>query len=320
MLGSANALKCRSNNDPFAYVQNPSSLFILILVLWLPTCLTACTSVDRLFPWEKSKDEADKTWAKSTERPFKQPTLKPPKNRYFSLPGHGKVVAMTFDDGPRPWTMDLLDSLKERNIKATFFVVGRVVKTYPEVIKRIAAEGHELANHTWSHPRNMARMPQRVVRRELELCRDAIVEVAGVKPRVFRPPGGSFTKDQSAWIYDEFDYVNIMWSVDPEDWKRPGAEVITSRIMNGWEKSKGTHDGAIILAHDLHQPTVKAMPATLDALQIEGYSFLTVSELLALDRPEAQLMMYPAWVDEDTVKLSPDAKPVTVKKANVIEP
>ena len=211
--------KGNNNNNHKALILRvssfPQTLDILTLALWLPTCLTACTSVDRAFPWEKDKGEADKKWAQSTERPFKTPTLKPPKNRYFSLPGHGKVVAMTFDDGPRPWTMDLLDALKERNIKATFFVVGRVVKTYPDVIKRIAAEGHELANHTWSHPRNMARMPQRVVRRELELCRDAIVEVAGVKPRVFRPPGGSFTKDQSAWIYDEFDYVNIMWSVDP---------------------------------------------------------------------------------------------------------
>ena len=290
----------------------------LLLALGLPSCLTACASIDRVFPWESAKNETDKTWAQSTERPFEQPTLKPPKNRYFSLPGHGKVVAMTFDDGPRPWTMDLLDGLKERNIKATFFVVGRVVKTYPEVIKRIAAEGHELANHTWSHPKNMARMPQRVVRRELDLCRDAIIEVAGVKPRLFRPPGGSFTKGQSVWIYDEYDYVNIMWSVDPEDWKRPGAEVLTNRIMNGWERSRGVHDGAIILAHDLHEPTVRAMPATLDALIAEGYSFLTVSQLLALDRPEAQLMMFPARVDADTLQPSPEAQPVTVKKANVI--
>jgi peptidoglycan/xylan/chitin deacetylase (PgdA/CDA1 family) len=197
---------------------------------------------------------------------------------------------MTFDDGPRPWTMDLLDSLRQRNIKATFFVVGRSVATYPDVVQRIVAEGHEIANHTWSHPKNMARMPQRIVRKELQACHDIILKYTGVAPRVFRPPGGSFTSAQSRWIYDEWDYVNIMWSVDPLDWKRPGADVIRDRVV------QGAHDGAIILAHDLHQPTVRAMPATLDALMAEGYHFLRVSELLALDRPEAQFMVMPARI------------------------
>ncbi len=270
----------------------------------LPSYLSACTSVDRALPWEKSDDAEEesetKKWAQEPLTPFETPTLKPPKNRYFSLPGHGPVVAMTFDDGPRPWTMNLLDTLKERQIRATFFVVGRAVKTYPEVVKRIVDEGHEIANHTWSHPRNMARMSQSRVRRELQLCHDAIKQTTGVSPRVFRPPGGSFTKSQSQWIYDEWDYVNIMWSVDPLDWQRPGADVIKDRIVSR------TTDGSIILAHDLHEPTVKAMPATFDALIEQGYQFLTVSELLALDRPEAQLMVFPASVEDSNVRIHPE--------------
>jgi len=272
---------------------------LILLSLLAPACLTACTSIDRQMPWERPSNHtvwpqqapsAAGAWAQSTLQPYRTPALKPPKNRYFSVKGHGPVVAMTFDDGPRPWTMDLLDSLRQRNIKATFFVVGRSVATYPDVVQRIVAEGHEIANHTWSHPKNMARMPQRIVRKELQACHDIILKYTGVAPRVFRPPGGSFTSAQSRWIYDEWDYVNIMWSVDPLDWKRPGADVIRDRVV------QGAHDGAIILAHDLHQPTVRAMPATLDALMAEGYHFLRVSELLALDRPEAQFMVMPARI------------------------
>jgi len=279
----------------------PSHKILILMGLLAPACLTACTSVDWQMPWERAARPGEQAqllqappaagnWAQSTLRPYQTPALKPPKSRYFSVKGHGPVVAMTFDDGPRPWTMDLLDSLLQRNIKATFFVVGRSVATYPEVVQRIVAEGHEIANHTWSHPKNMALMPERVVRKELQACHDIIVKYTGVAPRVFRPPGGSFTRAQSDWIYNEWDYVNIMWSVDPLDWKRPGAGVIRDRVV------QGAHDGAIILAHDLHQPTVRAMPATLDALVAQGYHFLRVSELLALDRPEAQLMVMPARI------------------------
>ncbi|MFT4641750.1 MAG: peptidoglycan/xylan/chitin deacetylase (PgdA/CDA1 family) [Verrucomicrobiales bacterium] len=295
----------------------PFTITAAWLALVAPACLTACTSVDRQFPWENEVSEEKKEWAESSLKPFETPTLKPPKNRYFSVPGHGPVVAMTFDDGPRPWTMDLLDSLKERNIKATFFVVGQAVATYPEVVKRIVAEGHEIANHTWNHPKNMARMPERSVRKQLQACHDIIVKTTGVVPRVFRPPGGSFSSSQSQWIYKEWDYVNIMWSVDPLDWQRPGAEVIKSRIL------EGTSDGAIILAHDLHQPTVKAMPATLDALIAEGYQFLRVSELLALDRPEAQLMVIPTRIKQTAameIETVSEPKPVDVVRARVVVP
>lgn len=293
----------------------------LAVSIAVPAVLTACSSLDGRFPWEAHRaqpEEDKKKWAQSTLRPFQAPSMKPPKNRYFSVPGHGPVVAMTFDDGPRPWTNDLLDSLKERGIKATFFVVGQAVATYPEVAKRIVAEGHEIANHTWSHPSNMARKPERIVRKEIEACHDLIVQTTGAVPRVFRPPGGSFTVSQSQWIYDEWDYVNIMWSVDPLDWRRPGAEAIKNRVV------QGAHDGAIILAHDLHEPTVKAMPATLDALLAEGYQFLRVSELLALDRPEARLMVIPTQIKQQPqtleIETQGDPQEVDVVRARVIAP
>ena len=153
-------------------IASRTTLAVLLVGGLIPSVLTACSSVNRKLPWEggSAVERAEiKEWAESPLRPFEAPTLKPPKNRYFSVKGHGPVVAMTFEDGPRPWTMDLLDALKERDIKATFFVVGLAVKTYPEVVKRIVAEGHEIANHTWSHPKNMASKPERLVRRELQV-------------------------------------------------------------------------------------------------------------------------------------------------------
>jgi len=114
------------------------------------------------------------------------------------------------------------------------------------------------------------------VREEMQKTQDAIVRAAGVKPRTMRPPYGSLYTKQRATIFNEFGYPTIMWSVDPNDWKRPGASVVTSRILNGAD------NGAIILAHDLHAPTVDAMPATFDGLLKRGFQFITVSQMLTL--------------------------------------
>jgi len=190
-------------------------------------------------------------------------------------------VAMTFDDGPHPQnTPKLLDILRERNIKATFYVIGRNVDLYPAITRRIVAEGHEIGNHTYTHG-NMTKMSDAKVREELNKCRDAIARAAGVKPRTLRPPYGALLQTQRSWIHSEFGYPTVMWAVDPRDWQRPGPSVVTSRILSA------TTPGAIVLAHDLHAPTVTAMPATLDGLLKKGYKFVTVSQLLAMKPNEA---------------------------------
>lgn len=190
-------------------------------------------------------------------------------------------VAMTFDDGPHPKnTPRLLDMLRDRNIKATFYVIGRNVEMYPEITRRIVAEGHEIGNHTFTHG-NLTKMGDDSVRTELRKCRDAIAKATGVQPRTLRPPYGALLQRQRTWIHSEFNYPTIMWSVDPRDWQRPGPSVVTSRILSG------ATPGAIILAHDLHAPTVDAMPATLDGLLRKGYKFVTVSQLLAM-KPKAE--------------------------------
>jgi peptidoglycan/xylan/chitin deacetylase (PgdA/CDA1 family) len=186
-------------------------------------------------------------------------------------------VALTFDDGPHPKnTPRLLDMLRERNVRATFYVVGQNVKEFPEIVRRIAEEGHEIGNHSYTH-KNLQKLSDAAVRQELEKTRVAIKEAAGVEPLTMRPPYGAFSTRQREWAFQEFGYPAVMWSVDPLDWKRPGPSVVADRII------KGAGNGAIILAHDLHAQTVDAMPKTLDGLRERGFRFVTMSQLFALE-------------------------------------
>lgn len=196
----------------------------------------------------------------------------------------GNYIAMTFDDGPHPQnTPRLLDMLRARNIKATFYVIGRSVDLYPQVVRRTVAEGHEIGNHSHTH-RLLSKLSDDEIRKELSSCRDAVARAAGVQPRTMRPPYGGLLQRQREFVHAEYGYPVILWSVDPLDWKRPGAGVISSRIL------AGASSGGIVLSHDLHGQTVDAMPATLDGLLNRGFKFVTVSQLLAMktDAPSAQ--------------------------------
>lgn len=211
-----------------------------------------------------------------------------PQITFNSVYVDGPYIAMTFDDGPSAaLTPKLLDLLAARKIKATFFVVGQNVAEYPAIVARAAREGHEIANHSWSHP-NLGKMGDDAVRRELQKTDDAIKAAIGVRPTLMRPPYGSITARQKTWIHDSLGYRVIIWDVDPLDWKRPGPSVVTSRIL------KETHPGSIILAHDIHAPTIEAMPATFEQLQDKGFKFVTVSELLAMARPKPPATPHPA--------------------------
>lgn len=188
----------------------------------------------------------------------------------------GKYVAMTFDDGPHPQnTPRLLRILRERNIKATFYVIGRSVEAHPGVLRQTVAEGHEIGNHTQTH-RLLTKLDDGSVRWELESCHQAIQQACPCEVRTMRPPYGAMSQRQRRMAFHYYRYPTILWSVDPEDWRRPGPSVVASRII------RNAHAGAIILAHDLHAPTVSAMPSALDELLYQGYQFVTVSQLLAL--------------------------------------
>ena len=192
----------------------------------------------------------------------------------------GAYIAMTFDDGPQEkLTPKLLDLLAQHHVKATFFVIGQNVAEHPEIVARAAREGHEIGNHSWSHP-NLAKMSEESIRRQLRQTDDAIRDAIGRRPTLMRPPYGNLTTRQKQWVHQEFGYRIILWDVDPFDWKRPGPAVICNRIMTE------TRPGSIVLSHDIHAGTIQAMPDTLNQLEAKGYKFVTVSELIAMAKPQ----------------------------------
>jgi peptidoglycan/xylan/chitin deacetylase (PgdA/CDA1 family) len=213
----------------------------------------------------------------------------------------GPYIAMTFDDGPSAvLTPKLLDLLAAHHIKATFFVIGENVAEHPEIVARAAREGHEIANHSWSHP-NFGKMSQESVRSQLQRTDDAIKSATGKRPTLLRPPYGSITEREKRWIHDEFGYDIILWDVDPLDWKRPGPAVVRNRIL------KETRPGSIVLSHDIHPGTVEAMPSTLNELEAKGFKFVTVSELLDMATPET-----PHPKAQTAEKTAPKAAPPAV--------
>lgn len=215
----------------------------------------------------------------ATAEPTAAPGVPPKRLSYNSCHVDGPYIAMTFDDGPSATlTPKLLDMLKERGIKATFFMVGQCVVEYPDIVKRMVAEGHEVANHSWNHTA-LNKIGADGLRKQMVATNDAIEKACGVRPVVMRPPYGATNAAVNKKINEDYGMKVILWSVDPLDWKYRNSAHVQSEIL------KATQPGAIILSHDIHATTVAAMPATLDALLAKGYKFVTVSELIAMDRP-----------------------------------
>lgn len=205
------------------------------------------------------------------------------------IPTAQPLVAMTFDDGPHPsLTPLLLDMLAARGIRATFYVVGRNAARYPQLLARMVAEGHEIGNHTWSHP-NLHGYSDTSVLAQVDQTSSAIYAAVGRPPVTMRPPYGNLYNRQRLMLHGARAMPTILWSVDPLDWQRPGSGVVASRIV------RGSHSGAVILAHDIHRPTVRAMPATLDGVTGRGFRFVTVSELIGWPRwDRRRLRLVPA--------------------------
>jgi len=180
-----------------------------------------------------------------------------------------KLVALTFDDGPSPDTTPrLLDILQEKDVPATFFSLGNMARTNPDIIKRAKKEGHEIASHTLSH-QNLIRLPAAAIQADIDEARAIIKSITGHSPHYTRPPYGNINDNVRAAVGTPM----ILWSVDTEDWKTKTTESIVSITMSE------VHDGAIILMHDIHPTSVDAVPTLIDTLRKEGYEFVTISEL-----------------------------------------
>lgn len=184
----------------------------------------------------------------------------------------GPTVALTFDDGPDPrWTPTVLDLLRRHRVRATFCLVGQHVAEHPELVRRIAAEGHGLCNHTWTHDGAMQLRPRAAVRAEIERTNQAIVAAAGVRPRYFRAPAGNWAPLAVAEA-GRLGLGLLGWSVDPLDWRRPPAAEIVRRVL------AGVAPGAIVLLHDGYGArgnTVEALRTLLPALGSAGLRFGT---------------------------------------------
>lgn len=193
-----------------------------------------------------------------------------------------RVVALTFDDGPHPsLTPRLLDILKAEGAKATFFVLGTNARRYPDIIRRAVEEGHEVANHSTSHP-VLSKSGASKIAYELETCAQAVKDACGVAPKVMRPPYGAMTTAQRQAAYNKYGYHIIFWDVDPLDWKKPGPSVVANRLI------QGAKPGSVLLSHDIHAGTIEAMPAAIRGLKANGYRLVTVSELIEMGKNYAQ--------------------------------
>ena len=182
----------------------------------------------------------------------------------------GKLVALTFDDGPSSkYTPQLLDGLKERGVPVTFFMLGQNAKSNRSIVKRAYEEGHEIACHTWTHP-NLNNCSESKIKTEIEDTFEELDRACGNEADyLVRPPYGNANQK----VRDAIAVPLIYWSVDSEDWSLLNREKVRKKIV------ADTYDGCIILCHDIHKTTIPAALDAIDELQDLGYEFVTVSEL-----------------------------------------
>lgn len=181
-----------------------------------------------------------------------------------------KKIALTFDDGPHPYyTEQLLDGLKERGVHATFFVTGEHASLHPDIIKRMQEEGHLIGNHTYSHVQ-LTRGNREQFKEELIKTNEIIKEITGEEVEFVRPPYGSWDKS----FEKELNMFPVLWTVDPLDWSLKNVSSITKKIMS----KAGEND--IILMHDYYDTSVTAALEAIDGLMEQGYTFVTVDEIL----------------------------------------
>ena len=179
-------------------------------------------------------------------------------------------IALTFDDGPNAaCTGRLLDGLKERNVRATFFVIGKNVQANPKLIKRIHEEGHMIGNHTYSHMQLKSGCLE-AFKEELVKTNEIISGITGEEVLFVRPPYGTWEKSLEA----ELNMFPVLWTIDPMDWCSSNSDGITRKVLS---KAK---ENSIILMHDSYSSTVTAALRVIDELQKQGYEFVTVDELL----------------------------------------
>lgn len=185
-----------------------------------------------------------------------------------------KLLAITFDDGPAPsTTLKLLDGLRERDAKVTFFVLGNRVRQFPEIIKKAYDEGHTIGSHTYSH-KNLKNLNDNELKIEITRANDEIEKAIGKSPTILRPPYGEYNKH----VIDISGMPFILWNIDPQDWKYKDTERVYDHIINS------AKDGNIILLHDIYDTSVEAALMAIDTLIEQGYAIVSLEELEKLGK------------------------------------
>lgn len=190
---------------------------------------------------------------------------------YQGSPRHREIALTVNVFWGEEYIPQMLDILRQSNVKATFFLGGTWVKKYPELASRIAGEGHEIGSHGYSHP-HPDRLSKSENLREMQKAEDIIYRATGARPRLFAPPYGE-RGPSVLEAADDASYTTILWSIDTVDWQLPPPDVIVQRVAGR------AHNGAIVLMHPT-APTVKALPEIIQRLKKEGYQLVTVSKLL----------------------------------------
>ena len=222
----------------------------------------------------------------STEQPVKESSAKneltsvSSTEKEIEKPSNEKRVALTFDDGPNPKTTpEVLKTLDEYQVKATFFLLGTNAKSNPDIVKEIKKANHEIASHTNAHSDLTTLTPEQV-KADIDKSDQAIKEITGEKPAYIRPPYGAVNKKVAGIIKRPL----IQWSVDSNDWSLKNKEKIVERVKST------VYPGSIILLHDIQEQSAKALPDILSFLKAENYELVTISELL--NSPKETLNYY----------------------------
>lgn len=203
---------------------------------------------------------------KETDQDVKKPAIEVSGTEEAEKP----KIAITFDDGPHPrFTPRLLDGLKERGVKASFFVIGNLAEKYPELIAREKEEGHLIGNHTYAHI-DIGKLPEEKGREEILRTSAVIKEITGNEVEFVRPPFGSWQKK----LEQEMEMIPVLWSVDPLDWTTKNPDEIVNKVVTKVKEND------IILLHDCYQSSVDAALRIIDILQKEGYEFVTVDDMI----------------------------------------
>ncbi|MGI9952244.1 polysaccharide deacetylase family protein [Moorellaceae bacterium AZ2] len=214
--------------------------------------------------------------------PSADPGLQPPPGAGEQLqlkplrevPGAGRRVALTFDDGPVPgWTELYLHALDTAGVSATFFMVGRQAEAHPALVKAVQAGGHQVASHSWRHA-DLSKAAQEEIEEDLQRAAVVLQNITGQPVKYFRPPYGAVGPNLIAAAAN-LELQMVTWNVDPRDWSRPPAEVIVQLVMSH------VSDGSIILLHESLPGTLAALPVLIHKLRNQGYELVTISDLIA---------------------------------------